>query len=715
MATLVLGVVGRALLGPIGGIAGTLLGNSLDRRLLGGRREGQRLANPEIQSAAYGEPLPVVAGRMRVAGNVVWCSGIRETASRSGGGKRGPATTNYSYAASFAVLLCTGPIDGIGRVWADGRLIRDAGGQWVFPVMMRLHQGSERQPPDPLIAAAEGIAPAFRGQAYVVFEDLALGEFGNRLPNLSFEINPAAPAQPLGAAMAALAARAGVDLPATGQFPAVTGLYAGAAAPLADVIGPALRASGAVLAAGARLVGDDPQALPLMVADQDQARAGGDRGAARTRQQRTGDANLADAVELAYFDDSRDFQPGLQRARLRPGLKIDNDVLPLVLSPATAKQMAQERLLRQQAGRRRRSLRLPWRFLGLTPGDRIRLADGVWQVSETRFEAFVLHVDLRRAAGVAAMAQTGDGGRALAQVAQPAGLTSLVALDVPPLPGELPEAPRLWLAGAGSAPGWRPAAVEISLDGGASFMVAGQLPSAAVIGTARTAMPAANPARWDRFGQCEVELLGEAMWLESRSPDSVLAGANLALLGNEIIQFTTAEAVGDRRFRLSGLLRGRRGTEAQVAGHAVGERFVLLDPGALLGLALPLERLGETVLLRATGSGDGASSPLAVTIGARGLQPLAPVHLSARRVNADLVCRWIPASRAGFGWPDFTDVPLGERSPAWRVQLVDAGGVRAEAEVMTPQWQVAAPPGPCRLDVTQLGLTLGATASLPIL
>ena len=30
--------------------------------------------------------------------------------------------------------------------------------------------------------------PAYRGTAYVVFEDLALGAFGNRLPQLSFEV-----------------------------------------------------------------------------------------------------------------------------------------------------------------------------------------------------------------------------------------------------------------------------------------------------------------------------------------------------------------------------------------------------------------------------------------------------------------------------------------------------------------------------------------------
>ncbi len=712
MATLVLGVVGRALLGPIGGIVGTLLGSGLDRRLLGGRREGPRLANPEIQAASYGEPIPVVDGRMRVAGNVIWSPGIRESTTRSGGGKRSPATTTYHYSASFAVLLCAGPIDGIGRVWADGRLVRDAAGQWVMPVTMRLHRGSEGQPPDPLIMAAEGDAPAFRGLAYVVFEDLALAEFGNRLPSLAFEINTAATARPLGAALAALAARAGVNLPETGEFPAVTGLYAGVAAPLADVIGPGLRASGAVLAGGDRLVGAGLPALPLVLNGQDQARAG-PRGA-RTRQQRAGAGSAPDAVELAYYDDSRDYQPGLQRARLRAGVRVESDVLPMALAPATARQLAHDRLLRASAARRRRSIALPWRFLGLAPGDRLTLEDGLWQVVETRFEAFVLTIDLEQRPGQRAPAGGGDGGRALVQLAEPAGPTRLLALDLPPLPGELPAAPRLWLAAAGAAPGWRQAAVEYSLDGGASFAVAGLVPAPSIMGTARTALPPASPAGWDRHNAVEVELLADAMWLESRSEASVLAGANLAVLGSELIQFSIATALGGRRFRLSGLLRGRRGTEAAVASHAIGEDVLIIDPAVQLALPLPLERLGEALLLRPIGSSDAGAVPLAVPVGAAGLRPLAPVHLAVRRVGADLACRWIPSSRAGFGWPDFTDVPLGEARAAWRVRLANAAGTLAEAEVDSPQWQVPAPAGPCWLEVAQLGLTLGETARLTI-
>ena len=77
-----------------------------------------------------------------------------------------------------------GPITGIGRIWADGDVMDLAGVTW------RWHPGDETQEPDPLITAlmGAGATPAYRGTAYFVFEELPLERYGNRLPQLSFEV-----------------------------------------------------------------------------------------------------------------------------------------------------------------------------------------------------------------------------------------------------------------------------------------------------------------------------------------------------------------------------------------------------------------------------------------------------------------------------------------------------------------------------------------------
>ncbi len=85
---------------------------------------------------------------------------------------------------SFAVALCEGEITGIGRVWADGKAMDLTGVTWSG------YPGDEVQAPDPFITAKMGAAstPAYRGTAYVVFEELNRSAFGNRLPQISFEV-----------------------------------------------------------------------------------------------------------------------------------------------------------------------------------------------------------------------------------------------------------------------------------------------------------------------------------------------------------------------------------------------------------------------------------------------------------------------------------------------------------------------------------------------
>ena len=204
MASLVLGVVGAGLgttlfgtgafLGitaaQVGGALGAYLGSEIDAALSPGtHRYGPRLGDTAIQASSEGAAIPRLYGRVRSAGQVIWASQYRETASTtsSGGGKGfgGPSvsTTDYTYSISFAVGLCANATR-IGRVWADGNLID------LSRFTTRFYSGSETQTPDALIEDIEGVdnAPAFRGLAYIVFEDMPLADFGNRIPQLQFEV-----------------------------------------------------------------------------------------------------------------------------------------------------------------------------------------------------------------------------------------------------------------------------------------------------------------------------------------------------------------------------------------------------------------------------------------------------------------------------------------------------------------------------------------------
>ncbi len=199
MATVVLqaagGLVGGLVGGPVGAMVGRALGAAagavVDQSLFGSpgkTKVGPRLTTLAGLVSTEGAAIPRIFGRVRIGGQLIWATRFLETTSvtRAGGGKggSGPATTNYSYAANFAVGLCEGPIAGVRRVWADGAEIDPS------TIVMRVYNGDETQQPDPLIVAKEGSqnAPAYRGLAYVVFELLPLANFGNRIPQLAFEI-----------------------------------------------------------------------------------------------------------------------------------------------------------------------------------------------------------------------------------------------------------------------------------------------------------------------------------------------------------------------------------------------------------------------------------------------------------------------------------------------------------------------------------------------
>lgn len=244
MATIVLSAVGGALGSSIGGtflglsmtavgrFVGASIGRAIDQRLMGQGSEvvveGNRIDRFRVNRAGEGAPVARTYGRVRMAGQVIWASAFTEHVhvekSGGGGGKGGPPqprveTTTYSYSLNLAIALCEGEITGIGRIWADGEEISPDS------LNMRVYTGSQDQLPDPRIEAVEGTGavPAYRGTAYVVFEDLGLEDFGNRVPQFSFEVTkPVQTDTPEGTAEVPHALQAVALIPGSGEYALAT-------------------------------------------------------------------------------------------------------------------------------------------------------------------------------------------------------------------------------------------------------------------------------------------------------------------------------------------------------------------------------------------------------------------------------------------------------------------------------------------------------------
>ena len=236
MATILLSAVGAAagagfggtVLGlsgaVIGRAVGATLGRVIDQRLLGSGSEAVetgRIERFRLTGASEGAAIPQIYGRMRTAGHIIWATQFEETSATQGGGKGAPKpkVTSYSYTVSFAVALCEGEISTIGRIWADGVEIDPD------TMNLRVYRGADDQLPDPKIEAVEGAgnAPAYRGIAYVVVEDLDISRFGNRVPQMTFEVvRPAQGEYATTTTDLARSVRAVAMMPGTGEYALAT-------------------------------------------------------------------------------------------------------------------------------------------------------------------------------------------------------------------------------------------------------------------------------------------------------------------------------------------------------------------------------------------------------------------------------------------------------------------------------------------------------------
>jgi hypothetical protein len=681
MATLILTTVGTLIGGPIGGALGAIVGQQVDNRLFAPKgRRGPRLNELAVQSSAYGSVIPKLFGTSRVAGTVIWATDLKETRRKVSNGKGQPKSTVYSYSASFAVALSARRIVRVGRIWADGNLLRGASGDFKSETGFRLHDGSEGQPVDPLIASAEGMAatPAYRGLAYAVFEDLQLGDFGNRIPALSFEVVADDDDVSIGAILSGLGGTGlAADIPArVGGFAATGDSVRGVAETLADLFPFAARDDGAVL----RLESSSP--VYGSIAEADLGGAHDQRPVPRIMRGRQSGDGLPSTLSVAHYEPARDYQQGLQRVRGgvagRRDLRID---MPVTLDAGRAKGHAAAALHRLRVERMTAKIRLPWRYLDLVPGNRIVLPEdpGDWRVTGVTLDRMVVETEIVRSGAMSAAMLESDPGRSLAQPDAPHGPTIFHLLDLPPLDDSVATAPRVAVAAAGALPGWRRAALLVSLDDGMSWQEAGTTAAPAVIGTARTALGTASAQLLDHASVIEIQLLNEAMEVHSVTPDALMAGANVALVGNELVQFRDVMPLGGNAYRLTGFFRGRRGTEWAIRSHQVGEPFVLIEREALAFIDVPAG--ANQVRVIATGMADVQPPEHRLGNPGQALLPPAPVHGTAVRLsNGDIDIRWVRRSRNGWRWLDGVDVPLVEEGERYHVALTPDHGLQRVIE-----------------------------------
>jgi hypothetical protein len=212
MASLILGGAGAAIGSGIGGSflgmsatsLGWMIGSTLGNLLFAEKQHvyGPRLKGDRFTGSALGQVRPIVYGTNRVQGKIIWQTPYHEHEhTEDSGGKGGGGTeyTTYTYTRSFAVLLCEGELQAVRRIWINGKLAYDwsenasAAADFESGLQaegIKIYPGSTTQLPDPTIESFDGAGsvPAYRGSAYIVFNEYDVTDTGGACPVVEAEV-----------------------------------------------------------------------------------------------------------------------------------------------------------------------------------------------------------------------------------------------------------------------------------------------------------------------------------------------------------------------------------------------------------------------------------------------------------------------------------------------------------------------------------------------
>lgn len=667
MATLVFTAIGSAIAGPVGGLVGSLIGQRADSVFFGAtkRSEGPRIKELAVQTSSYGTQLPAIFGAMRVAGTVIWSTDLIEKRTTTSGGKSRPSSVNYSYSVSLAIALSSRPVARLGRIWAEGNLLRGDAGDFKVETGFRFHSGYADQVPDPLIASAEGggQSPAYRDICYAVFENLQLADFGNRIPSMTFELFE----RDGSVLLADICATASEGVLSGTAEDAVTG-YALQGSNIRTALSTLIETSAAqVRPDGENLELFTPDPEMIFDGDTREVLVQGDESERNFTDSRAGPRGHPSALSLRYYDQDRDYQAGVQSGGWSPkGIAEDQLDLPAVLRASDARQIVRNLQARRHAGRDRRHIALAIGPKTLSIGQAVGSTS--IRISAIEHHAGYAIVDCSRWAFPRfTQAQPVDPGRHQPPPDLLPGQTVLKLIELPSVGSTAATAPILAVAAGGTEAGWRRAAISQRIDD--SYLDAGSVVRPAAIGELLLPIGAHSAQLIDRASTMRIRVDTNAAPPEFNAGTPLHPDAPYVMIGDELMRVGSIEPQGGDVYAVRMLLRDCAKIGVATA-HPAGSAAVFVDRDSLAFPDLRALTIGNVIEIAATAMGDDMAVTASRQVDGMAVLPCAPVHGRAQsRSDGSLVINWVWRARHDPGWLDWVDMPASESGLVFEVMV----------------------------------------------
>lgn len=601
----------------------------------------ERILSLQVQRSSQGLTLPVIYGRTRVAGNLIWYGDfttIEHKTTTQQGGKGGGGVTQedikYTYEAAVMLALCEGEISGVGRIWRDKEKFDS-----LAQLRLTLMRGGDEQPLWTHLAQAKhtGQALNYSGTAYLCSPNYELTKSA-QIYQHNFEvigklgysgnIPDANPRDIIRDLLTNQRYGCGFPVDSIGD----TDRYSNYCRAVGIFLSPAYTEQGeaqrniselleqtnsaAVFSQGrlkivpygdgnysgngAAYVADNKALYDLT--DDDFIVSGAEDP---VNVERKTNADAFNQVQVEYLDRDNDYnvaiaevkdQANIEQYGLRPKEAVK---MHGICNGKVAQKVAQQLLQRALYVRNEYEFKLGWKYCLLEPMDIVTLTDAGLGLDKTPVRITEIEEDEEGVLSVKAEdypvgvyttseypTQPSLGYSADYNVS-PGNAHAPVIFEAPlQLTGGEPQ---IWMATAGGDM-WGGAEVWVSTDGD-SYTRVGAVNHKARFGSLTAALP--NGAVFDRTNTLNVEISAGQMTggTEQDSRDLL----TLCYVDGEFLAYANAELKGVGRYTLGNLTRGAYGSA--IDSHAAGSQFARVDD-TLFKYPVPRNWIGRTVWVK---------------------------------------------------------------------------------------------------------------------
>lgn len=601
----------------------------------------ERILSLQVQQSSQGLTLPVIYGRTRVAGNLIWYGDfvtIENKTTTQQGGKGGGGVKQvdiaYTYEAAVMLALCEGEIQGVGRIWRDKEKFDS-----LAQLRLTLMRGGDEQPLWTHLAQAkhQNQALNYSGTAYLCSPNYELTKSA-QIYQHNFEvigklgysgnIPDANPREIIRDLLTNQRYGCGFPVDSIGD----TDRYSNYCRAVGIFLSPAYTEQGeaqrniselleqtnsaAVFSQGrlkivpygdgnysgngAAYVADNKAIYDLT--DDDFIVSGAEDP---VNVERKTNADAFNQIQVEYLDRDNDYnvaiaevkdQANIEQYGLRPKEAVK---MHGICDGKVAQKVAQQLLQRALYVRNEYEFKLGWKYCLLEPMDIVTLTDAGLGLDKTPVRITEIEEDEEGVLSVKAEDYP-LGVHTVSEYPTQPSLGYSADYNVSPGNAHAPvifEAPlqltggepQIWMATAGGDM-WGGAEVWVSTDGD-SYTRVGAVNHKARFGSLTAALP--NGAVFDRTNTLSVEISAGQMTggTEQDSRDLL----TLCYVDGEFLAYANAELKGVGRYTLGNLTRGAYGSAIDT--HAAGSKFARIDE-ALFKYAVPRNWIGRTVWVK---------------------------------------------------------------------------------------------------------------------